>query len=287
MGTFVTLTAAGADASKAQDAFARAFVEMERLVAVFDRRIAGSALGVLNDQGRLSDSPPELTQVLGAASRIGLASDNAFNPAIAPVIDLLAERKQADRKIGLSDRDFAEAMVLGQPGLPRLDGSRIRLPRAEMRLTLDGIAKGFIADAASRTLLAEGIANHMVNAGGDIRVQGYAASGQPWSIGVRHPKHKNGVLAAVPVASGGIATSGSYEQSYGKKHSHLINSLIGMSSDIASVTVRASTAMEADALATAASLMPATAACVWIEKQGASCLIVDAHDRVVSSTRWG
>ena len=77
MGTFVTLSAPGADAARARDAMERAFTEMERLVAVFDRHTGHSALGILNAQGSLADAPPELCAVLTSALR-GASITTAF-----------------------------------------------------------------------------------------------------------------------------------------------------------------------------------------------------------------
>ncbi|GAB3942226.1 hypothetical protein GCM10027614_28910 [Micromonospora vulcania] len=55
------------------------------------------------------------------------------------------------------------------------------------RLDPSGFVKGWAAQVASDRLLAAGAPNHFVNAGGDVRVRGCSASGEPWRIGIRHP----------------------------------------------------------------------------------------------------
>ncbi|MDR0339258.1 MAG: FAD:protein FMN transferase, partial [Desulfovibrio sp.] len=258
MGCFVTLTAVTRETSRAEDAFGAAFAEMERLIAVFDRHSATSALAVLNAQGRLAGSPPELVKVLAASQRLGVASEHAFNPAITPALDLLeaSQAKIGGPLPGYADNDYRHALSLASPGGVRLDGGTIAFERSGMKLTLDGIAKGFIADRASEVLAAFGLADHMVNAGGDIRCSGRAARGENWTIGIRHPA--GGTLASTAMGDGGIATSGSYESFYGRSGSrhHLISHLTGKSADVLSVTVKAGTAMRADALATALAFMP-------------------------------
>lgn len=285
MGTVVTIEIISPEFSRAQAAFAAAFSEMERLAGVFDRRRPASALGMLNARGVLADAPRELRAVLDEAGRLGRATEYAFNPAVAPLVDLFAAAGQAtpDR------REVAEAMALAKPDAIHMSGGTVRLGRQGMRLTLDGIAKGFIVDAASAALRDLGMDNHMVNAGGDIRVSGHAGKGAPWRIGLRHPGGNGKLLAAAPLKSGGLATSGSYERYYNASRSrhHLVSHLTGKSPETAGVTVRAATAMQADALATAFSLLPPALALRHSAGHDAvECLIIDRHGRRFASAGW-
>lgn len=291
MGTFVTLTASTADPARARDAFTLAFKEMERLIAVFDRHDPGSSLGVLNAQGTLASPPAELITVLDAAGRLGAETEFAFNPSIGPVVDLFEQARSGKAPLpGFGDSALKQALELARPGGVHLEKSVVRLERSGMRLTLDGIAKGHIADAASSVLLRQGITNHMVNAGGDIRVRGSAATGGPWAIGIQHPTKPGALLDVVTMgANNAIATSGSYENYYDRARSrhHLLNHLTGKSAEAASVTVRASTAMRADALATALAIMPPAEALRYVGSlQGVACLILDRHGRRYASPDW-
>ena len=288
MGTIVTLTAVTPSVAQAEDAFAAAFAEMERQIAVFDRRNGSSALGQLNSGARLADAPAELLAVLAASARLGQATEHAFNPAVSPLVDLLASAKNGPLP-GYGDSDLKQALALSAPGGVRLSGRSVRFERSGMALTLDGIAKGFIADAASGVLARQGLSDHMVNAGGDIRVSGRNAEGRPWTIGIQHPGNRNGLAASIAIASGGIATSGSYENSYNARQTrhHLVSHLTGNSADVTSVTVRAESAMEADALATALALLPPAQALGCAKDARASALIIDRHGRLFKSEDWG
>lgn len=127
-----------------------------------------------------------------------------------------------------------------------------------MGLTLDGIAKGHIADEASRFLIAEGLSNHLINAGGDIVAAGEKAPGRPWMVAVENPAARGGFVRRMPLRDRAVATSGSYEIYYdaSRRHHHLINPAAGASpTDLVSATVTARTAVEADALATSLSVM--------------------------------
>lgn len=289
MGTMVTLTAVTKDPAKAEAAFAAAFDEVRRLIAVFDRRDPASALFALNDAGRLKDAPEELCAVLGESARLGSVTAHAFNPAIAPLLELYERHKNDKEAPRFDDRDMAEALALAEPSALRVEGGLVSLERKGMRLTLDGIAKGFIADAASRALSEHGLRDHMVNAGGDMRVRGLSAGNRPWSVGIQHPDDRGALLAKTALTGGGIATSGNYEQPHNasRTRNHLISHQTGRCSEAASVTVKAPSAMQADALATALAVMAPTLAVACIEKHtAASCLIVDRHGRRFASRGW-
>lgn len=308
MGTVVTLAALARSQAQADEAFADAFAEMERLIAVFDRHNAASALGVLNDQGRLAAAPPELLEVLRASERLGRETAFAFNPAVAPVLALYEAARAAagglagPRPLSVDDKALAEALELARPGgiylpeSPRSAGSAaftgsglIRLEREGMRLTLDGIAKGYIADAASRRLRARNLPDHLINAGGDIRVSGLAEGGRPWRVGVQDPRHPEGVLEVVTAGDCAIATSGGYENYFDHSHSqhHIIDPRTGRSPGLASITVRAPDAGQADALATALALLPPALAIRYAEgRTNTACLIISGQGRRYSSANW-
>ncbi len=295
MGTIVTISAAasaggGPPAQARREAIAAAFAEMERLIAIFDRRNAASALSALNSLGRLSSPPAELSRVLAAARGLGTRTGFAFNPAIAPLVDLFEASKNADGVLKVDDKDMAEALALSQPEGIRLEEREIVLERQGMRLTLDGIAKGYIADAASAVLSRHGAANHLVNAGGDIRAAGFAEGNRPWTVGVENPALTGGVVESVALRhSRAVATSGGYESFYDQSHRrhHLISHRTGQSPAIASVTVTAATAARADALATALALMPPAEAVRRAPAEGAECLILGLQGQRWLSPNWG
>ena len=85
-----------------------------------------------------------------------------------------------------------------------------------------------------------------------------------------------------------MATSGSYENVLGEKGelNHLINPVTGRCATLPGASVVASSAMEADALATALCVMPSPAN--FMEKlPDAACLLTLPAGRVRRSSRWG
>lgn len=285
MGTFVTISLICASRQQADTALALAWEGIRDRIAIFDRHNADSALGLLNSQGTLAAAPAELIAVLDQAKLVGQLTNDAFNPAIAPVVDLYRPCKDGAPLPG--KQAVAEALALAAPGGVRQSGTKLRLTRTGMRLTLDGIAKGHIADKVSEILLQNGVANHLVNAGGDIRVSGLAEKGRPWTIGVENSLLTGG-LEEIKIRSGGIATSGGSQNFYdrNRKHHHLISHRTGKSPDIISVTVKAPTTAEADALATALSLLPPSQAVRLVQARlHTECLIISPQGRH-SSKGW-
>mgnify|MGYP002236425829 CR=1 FL=1 len=95
-----------------------------------------------------------------------------------------------------------------------------------MGITLDGIAKGYIADRVSAVLTSAGVKNHLVNAGGDIMASGHKSPGVPWRVAVQSTTGP-AYAGELSLSGKAIATSGSYEIYYdaSRRHHHLINGL--------------------------------------------------------------
>jgi len=119
-------------------------------------------------------------------------------------------------------------------------------------LDLGAVAKGLAVDLAAREL--QPFQNFALDAGGDLYLGGRNPDGEPWSIGIRHPRRENELIDSLRVSNCAVCTSGDYERRSSTDNSHhILDPRRGSSADgAASVTVIASNAMLADALATAA-----------------------------------
>lgn len=248
MGTFINLRLVTDDARNGRAALAATLAEMERLIALFDHRRADSPLARLNQQGQLSQPPAELVEVITHAVRYGDLTGGAFDISIKPLVDAYSA--------GLHD-PAAQAVLVDYRQIG-VSAEEIQLRRPGMALTLDGIAKGRVVDGASATLQAHGFTSILVEAGGDLMGLGTRAEGQPWQLGVQHPRQPGALLTTLPVFMQAAATSGDYMHSFRQDHSahHIIDPRRGMSpTELASVTVLAPSVMDADALSTALMVM--------------------------------
>jgi thiamine biosynthesis lipoprotein len=290
MGTLVSVTAVHTSSWLIEEANGRAYAEMDRLIGLLNRYDDRSALSVLNQEGRLAGPPPELATVLKWAAHFHDLTGERFDVTVAPVVDLLRERIAGD---GLDDPDRAEfAAALERVGFGhvRMSPTHLRFDRPDMRLTLDGIAKGHIVDAMAEVLRAHGLEDWLINAGGDIRASGAPEPGRPWRVAVRDPSAEGVLPDAVDLSNGAVATSGGYEIFYDpdRRHHHIVDGRSGASAAHSlGATVTAPDALTADALATSVFLMEPTSGLRFIDAlPGCECLLVGRDGGVLTSAGW-
>ncbi len=306
LGTFVTLHAMHSSKDVAEHALGRAFERIDALEAELTRHDSAAPLAHLRKHGSLDtgsldsrdtrDGAASLVHVLQRAARAHSLTQGAFDISVAPLVDLYSAHQNPQGSMRpISAAELAEVRELVSASDVHIsnDGRRVRLGRSGMALTLDGIAKGYIVDKASETLLQHGVASHLVNIGGDIRASGVKSAGQPWRIAIENPAAQGagvGHKALTLPLHASIATSGNYAMFYDakKQHHHLIDPTRKQSPQhISSVSVLAPTALEADALATAISVLPINASLQLIRSlAGRECCIINAQGRVLTSEKW-
>jgi FAD:protein FMN transferase len=127
---------------------------------------------------------------------------------------------------------------------------------AGVRLDLDGVVKGWLADRALALLDWPGA---LVDADGDIAVR--VAPGESWEVGIGDPRDDEALLGILALPGGlvesrayGVATSGTSVHRWGSAEDarhHLIDPATGTParSDVAQATVVAWSAREAEAYA--------------------------------------
>jgi FAD:protein FMN transferase len=148
---------------------------------------------------------------------------------------------------------------------------RTILLRRSLTLDLAAVVKGLAVDLAARELAP--FPDFAIDAGGDLYLSGANESGEPWSVGIRHPRHDGECIASLRVTDRAVCTSGDYERQTGAGH-HILDPATGSSAQsAASVTVVAPAAMVADALATAAFVMGPETGIPFLERMGVEGLI--------------
>lgn len=290
MGTRVSITTVVGSQQRAAEACGRAFDEMDRLIGLLNRYDSRSALSTLNSAGRLPGPPPELHHVLHAAADVHRKSGGAFDVTVAPLLALFRDRlggsaptePGAGEIRGTLARIGARHLVVSR--------RRVTLAREGMEITLDGIAKGYIVDAMAGVLDRHGVTQYLIDAGGDIRARGTREAGHPWTVGVRDPAGDGLYPEVVTLEGGAVATSGSYEVHFGDDLAfhHIVDAATGRSPDGAlSVSVRASTAEAADAIATAVFVLGPDRGTRLVDGlRGCGCMVVGRDGRQWKSRRW-
>lgn len=231
MGTMVTMTVEGHDASRLGAAMEAGYREMARLSDMMSHYDPNSVVSSINAAAGLRPvvAPPELLQVLRMASAVSVATGGGFDVTVgslrgwrsgteaAPVpaaAEMQAQRMLVDYRQVVLD-DAAGTVFLARPG---------------MRLDLGGIAKLYILEAGMRTLRGHGIDSAMINGGGDVLVAG-AGRAEPWLVGVRDPRAPSRLLGVVAIRDGIVASSGDYERFFmheGRRYRHILDPRTGI-----------------------------------------------------------
>ncbi len=288
MGTYISMTAIHSSKDEAQEAFGLAFNEIDRLSNLLSRYDESSPIAVLNRTGSLQDAPLEVLELVGRSLAYHKQTSGAFDITVAPLIDLYKNSFAAGAKPTETEVQ-ATLKRIGAEQIIFTDGN-ISFARDDMGITLDGIAKGYIVDKASEVLSANGLGNHLINAGGDIRTVGLAANSKPWTVAIQDPAKGKDYPNVIEMHNGAIATSGNYEIFYDneKMFHHIINAKTGVSPTLStSVTIRTATVMDADALSTAVFVMQPTNGLSYINKRTDSeCFILGKDGSSHRSTGW-
>ena len=248
--TVVTITAYNAQPSH----FEQAFNLCEKYEALFSYTKEGSDIWKINHaDGQSVRVSQETINVLKAALEISRLSDGAFDITVASCSTLW----DFENGVIPNAKDLAKAVAKTDYQAIEIDNTYVRLKKG-MQLDLGGVGKGYIADRLCDFFRNEGVCA-IVNLGGDIAVSGENPQGGLWKIGIRDIQDSN-ALACTLTTSLPTVTSGTYERGFTKdgiRYHHILDPKTGYpaQSGVASVTVVAQTATEADALSTACLVM--------------------------------
>lgn len=288
IGTFVAMTVIHSSQDEAENAIGLAFEEIERLDNVLSRYKNTTAVAELNTEGKLIKPPIEVVEMVGRSLYFHKQTGGAFDITVKPLIDLYKDSFASGNEPTESEIK-ATLQRVGSQHL-KFDGQGILMNRPGMGITLDGIGKGFIVDRASEILAQNGVVNHLINAGGDIRSRGTAAKGRAWTVAIQDPKKTKQYPDIVTMQDGAIATSGNYEIFYDREKvfHHIVNSETGHSPQFSSsVTITAENVMDADAMATAVFVMAPADGLRFIESQpDCECFLIGEDSNIHKSSGW-
>lgn len=208
--------------------------------------------------GESVEIPPSIAELITGSRELYRLSEGLFNPAIGGLLKLWGFQSSQRPSGPPPDKTAITAWVDSAPAMTDLSLTGLSLASSNPAVQLDfgAYAKGYAVDIAIERLQELGVANAIVNAGGDLKAIGSKA-GVPWRIGIQHPQgQREKLFAWLEVGHGeAVFTSGNYEryrEDKGVRYSHILNPRSGMPVDgVTSVTVIHDNAAWADAAATA------------------------------------
>lgn len=275
---------------------------LDRVVAEMSTWEQGSDISRYNraPAGTWQVLPAAFFEVLSRALRIADESGGACDPTVGPLVRAwgfgpggrggqipeaaaldAARRNVGWRRLGL---DAATRRVL-QPGGVELD--------------LSGVAKGHAVDAVSDWLRTQGVSGSLVDVGGELRGHGRKPDGSAWQVLVEDDEEdeaEDATGAAKPcilcLYGAAVATSGErwhrFEQD-GRRYAHTIDPRSGRPVEHAPalVTVVAPSALDADAWATALTVLGVEAGLALADARGMAARFVagDGARRTVRESR--
>ncbi len=263
--TAATDVLAEAKLAAALDAAVQAIRHVEQQFSLYD---PNSALSRLNREGVLHQPHPDFVRLLQLAQHVSAQSGGHFDATVQPLWAVWQQAKIQGRLPTVQEINQAKARVGWQK--VEVSTDKVRFLEPGMGITLNGIAQGFAGDLAQAALRVHGI-DHALLDTGEWLMQGQAPGGQPWRLGLQHPRTQGagtGVAAGNPAGPVGlagavellaklttdgraVATSSDVNQRFSANgtHHHIFNPATGYSPrDLASVTVLAGTGAMADAL---------------------------------------
>ncbi|MEN2490357.1 FAD:protein FMN transferase [Flavobacterium sp. B11] len=168
------------------------------------------------------------------------------------------------------------------------ENTTVFLKEKGMRIGFGGIGKGYAAEMAKQILIKHNVQSGIINASGDLSAWGLQPDGRKWTIGVADPDSPNAAFSYMEISNKAVATSGNYEKFVtidGKKYSHTIDPKTGLPiTGIKSVTIIASNAEFADAMATPIAVMGIKAGLFLIDQiPDLYCIIIDDHNKIYTS----
>lgn len=226
-----------------------------------------NALSTFNERSIISainaNKPCTLNEMFASvftrAMQVSADTDGAFDITVAPLVNAWGFGFTTGNSPSDETVDSLRQLI-GYEKVKLVDGKIVK-DKPEIMLDCSAIAKGYGSDVVARYLKSKGVANYMVEIGGEIVTSGISEKRLPWKIGVTKPTEDslgvNGeIQTIINVTDKAMATSGNYRNFYykgGRKYAHTIDPKTGypVQHNILSSTVIADECATADAYATA------------------------------------
>lgn len=263
MGTYVAVTYGNCAAASGVDLGAAVTAELETVDAQLSTWRPDSALSRFNDgpAGQWVAVPRPLADVVALSLDLSHQSAGAFDVTVAPLVDLWGFGPTRSRT---SPNAAAIQAALGRVGYQslqaRLHPPALRKGKPSLHVDLSAIGKGHGVDRVAAVLDGFGCGDYLVDIGGEVRAVGLSPQGRLWRVGVERPDGSGATHVVLALSGAAVATSGDYRNfrmEAERRLSHTLDPRTGRPVDhrLASVTVVAQSAAQADGLATLISVL--------------------------------
>jgi thiamine biosynthesis lipoprotein len=261
LGASLDFAIVGVDAAGALQAMSAARSQISRLDAILSGWRPDSELARLNVSTGPVAVSEDLYRVIERCESWRSACGGAFSARLGRAEALWKTAEQTGT--APDSAALAEAARQDESASVFLNPATRTIDRAGVTFAIDALAKGYIIDAAVEAArrAAPGASGLMIDIGGDLRCIGAAPTSVGWRIGVAEGRTADNARPARLIAVSGeaVATSGGGPRDRhidGCAYGHTLSPSGGQPIPRSTVTVIAPQAADADALATALSVMP-------------------------------
>ncbi len=263
MNTTITLKFRSTLSKVENENIARGFENIfHSIIARFSRFEPSSELSMLNKaNGKAVKVTREFLDLILFGIKLGEKTQGKFDITVWDILNRLGYTD--DQKTVIQKKEFYSGKRKKFSDIQiNIPTQTVMLPK-HTGIDLGAYGKGYAIDKAGEFMLKNGIHNFLINAGGDILSYGNKSEQAPWSISLFSPKasllaQKYRSYGNILLKNEAVAGSGPWGRHTGTFH-HLINPRKMAPMTLGKreiVFVKAKTAMVADALATAAFLVP-------------------------------
>ncbi|MFI5222892.1 MAG: FAD:protein FMN transferase [Nitrospirales bacterium] len=286
MGTLVSITVVARNEAVAHAAATVGFAEIRRLEELLSTWISTSELSRINASAGIKPIhvSTETLTVVHRAMQAAEMTDGGFNIAIGPAVEAWSVT-DGQRIPAESELNALRPLVDLQAVHVDVQKQTIYLDKAEMRIDVGGIGKGYAADQAVEALRRAGAIAGVVALSGDIKTFGRMPGGKKFPVGIQHPRKDGSVLAWIDLEDEAISTAGDYERFFerdGVRYHHILDPrMLQPAHRCQSVTVVAREGIWADGLDTGIFVMGVELGMQLVEAlPNVEAIIVDAEGHV-------
>lgn len=269
MGSDLTIIIFSDNKNKADNILNNCFDLSDKFEKEFSCKIKDSIISKLNIIKDMIIENNDALELIIEAKNIAEITNGAFDPTLYKLIDLWGIER-GDKKIPESKEIERTLEKIGYQNLIIKD-KRVIL-KNDISIDLGGIAAGKIIEKLANYLKKEGVKDFLINASGDLVVEGKFQGIRDWKIGISNPYNKSNLLGEITLTNSSIVTSGDYEKYFlgddGKRYHHILDGKTGYPSNnnLHSVTVITKNSVKCDAISTALFVMGETEGLKFLEK---------------------
>jgi len=297
MGSLLEVSLYGTEMDRCRQATEAVFAEalrLENLLSPFQPDSELSKINCLASSGPVK-TRPEVMYLIRQAISFARFTRGALDLTISPLMRLWGFRsketvvptaEQVQKTLGFIGY---EKVILNE------DQSTVRYQSEGIEIEFGAMGKGYAIDRAVQILKDHGVSRALVSFGSSTYAVGSPPERNGWRVAIRHPRNRDRVIDVVVLKDCAIGTSGDHEQGFwldGQWYSHILDPRTGYPAmGVACTSVIARTALEADALSTAAFVMGPEPGTLFLKEQAGIKGIVVSDKKeerlgIVQTTDW-